>query len=867
MLKVSYLNYGHPSGWGLAGISPLSGEAGVAARVPLRNSQAVGGRFEVHHLRPGRAEGQASLVVEVHGGRGQGGAAHHVHDVHGVPLLHLALHQHDIVFVDLLLLALAPAQLRVAVLGDAAVVGADLLVLALALDRDGDHGREQDDGDSAQSHDERQRHVPVMLLPVHAGHPLGQGAAHRADDELGHRGQGGLAVVSHLHDQLHDGSHVLPEGVQRADLAAGRIYFKQVVIVAVHDLVGEAPALAEVAVQGAHGAHQVAQAGVARHLQLGRVVLQRGQHDHRRVVVHVQHCHPHGGIALQVRGRPRVLSQHLELKSLGLLVVKGAQGVDGPVGGVHGHVGVDGHVADVRGQDGVGHRAVLAQVGVLGEHRAQVLSWDVVLMHLQHVESLGETRWVVILIQNLDGERLGGIEGRGAPVPRHDGHVVLVLCLPVQRAVSHDRVEVIVVLLQLEGHRSSRPAQAAGRPTSAQDPALQLPVLTRVAVSDPHEGDDGAWRGGLTQRPLAHGDETDGRRVVVAVDELDSDLAVGRDGVGTQVSSLHVDLQHAVLLIVQVAFDTDQAGLGVDGEELPHAVGHVAAEGVEHFAIGAFVGVRGIQVDDHGAHRGVLGQFHQVGGRLEDGAVVVGVDHLHVDLHRGGARRLPAIQGGQHERVVVLLLAVQRLLDHQLWELGAVTPGLDVQREETMVVAGEQIGAEPVLARVGVVRAGEGEAGAGGRVLRDVHLDLVGREGGRIVVDVLDLHLDHADLLVVGEHLEGQLALGVVAAQGLAVDALLGVEEPAVRVHVQQVRRRVLQHPVAAGLAAPAAAALCGRNPRLQPRIFADVADHRAGPLLLRHGVVQVFERQGRGPEQKTATDGKVHPRPVGWRQ
>uniref|UniRef100_A0A9L0KDG7 Uncharacterized protein n=1 Tax=Equus asinus TaxID=9793 RepID=A0A9L0KDG7_EQUAS len=137
---------------------------------------------------------------------------------------------------------------------------------------------------------------------------------------------------------------------------------------------------------------------------------------------------------------------------------------------------------------------------------------------------------------------------------------------------------------------------------------------------------------------------------------------------------------------------------------------------------------------------------------------------------------------------MVLLLAVQRLLDNQLWELSAVAAGLDVQREEAVVVAREQI-----------------------------------------------------DLLVVGEHLEGQLALGVVAAQGLAVDALLGVEEPAVGVHVQQVRRRVLQNPVATRLAAPAAAtaaALCGWKPWLQSSILADVADHRAGPLLLRHGVV-----------------------------
>uniref|UniRef100_A0A671DQE8 Uncharacterized protein n=1 Tax=Rhinolophus ferrumequinum TaxID=59479 RepID=A0A671DQE8_RHIFE len=200
--------------------------------------------------------------------------------------------------------------------------------------------------------------------------------------------------------------------------------------------------------------------------------------------------------------------------------------------------------------------------------------------------------------------------------------------------------------------------------------------------------------------------------------------------------------------------------------------------------------------------------------------------------------------------VVVLLLTVQRLLDNQLGELGAVAAGLDVQREEAVVVAREQIGAEPILAGVGVVGTGEREAGARGRVLGDVHLNLVRGEGGCIVVDVLDLHLDHADLLVVGEHLEGQLALGIVAAQGLAVDALLGVKESAVYVHVQQVRRGVLQHSVATGLAAPAAtaASLCGRKPGLQSSILSDVADHRAGPLLLRHRVVEVFERQGRSP-------------------
>uniref|UniRef100_A0A8C0QM91 Uncharacterized protein n=1 Tax=Chelonoidis abingdonii TaxID=106734 RepID=A0A8C0QM91_CHEAB len=220
--------------------------------------------------------------------------------------------------------------------------------------------------------------------------------------------------------------------------------------------------------------------------------------------------------------------------------------------------------------------------------------------------------------------------------------------------------------------------------------------------------------------------------------------------------------------------------------------------------------------------------------------------------------------------VVALLLAVQRLLDHQLRELGAVAPRLDVEREEAVVVAGEQVSAQPVVAGVRVVGAGEREAGARRRVLRDVHVHLVGGEGGRVVVQVLDLHLDHADLLVVGEDLERELALGAAPAQRLAVDALLGVEQPALAVHVQQVRRRVLQH-AESGFGPPAASPLRRRRrparPRLQPGIPADVPDHRARPLLLRHRVIQVLQSQGRSPAEEEATNGKVHPRARGWWQ
>uniref|UniRef100_A0A670YHJ9 Uncharacterized protein n=1 Tax=Pseudonaja textilis TaxID=8673 RepID=A0A670YHJ9_PSETE len=191
--------------------------------------------------------------------------------------------------------------------------------------------------------------------------------------------------------------------------------------------------------------------------------------------------------------------------------------------------------------------------------------------------------------------------------------------------------------------------------------------------------------------------------------------------------------------------------------------------------------------------------------------------------------------------VVALLLAVQGLLHHQLGKFGAVASGFDVQGEEAVIVAGEQVSAEAVLGRVGIVRASQREASARRGVLRDVQIDLVGGESRRVVVEILNLHLDHADLLVVGEDLEGELALGAPAAQSLPVEALLGVEQAALAVHVEQVGSRVLQH-AESGLGA-AGTLQRGRSaarPGLQPGIAADVPDHRAGPLLLRHRIVQV---------------------------
>uniref|UniRef100_A0A670HKQ6 Uncharacterized protein n=1 Tax=Podarcis muralis TaxID=64176 RepID=A0A670HKQ6_PODMU len=841
----------------------------------LRHSQVVGGRFQVHHLRPGRAQGQPGLVVKVHGGRGQGGAADHVHDIEGPPaVLPFAGHEHNVVLANLLLLALAPAaassptsattpstQLGVAVLSNAAVVGADLLVLPLALHGNGDHGSQEDDGNSAQGDDQRQGQVPVgspVLLAIHLGLTcFRQRSSQGPHNQLGHCGKAGLSVVTDLDHQLSHRAQLFPVRVQCADLPAGRVHLKEVLLVAFHNLVGEAPTFPKIAVHGTDSAHGIANASVPRDLELGGVIDEGWQDNERSVVVDIEDSDADGGVALSVGGA-RVFGQHMELKVLGLLVVEAPQGIDGAIGGVDGDIGVDGDVTHVPWQDGVGHCAVLPQVWVLGQHRAQVLPGDVVLRDLQHVEALTEAGRVVVLVQDPDREGFGGVEWRAAPVSSQDGDIVLVLHLSVQRPVCHHGVQVVIVLLQGEGHGPVPPAAIP------LHPALQLPVFARVTIRHSHQGDNGAGRSRLAQRPLAHRDEADGGRVVVAVDEAHGDFAVGRDGVGPQVARLHVDLNEAALLVVQVALDADQARLRVDAEELADPLWRVAAEGVEHLAVGALVGVGGVEVDDGRAQRRVFGQLHHVGGGLEDGAVVVGVDEAHVELHGARARRVSAVERRQHQRVVALLLAVERLLHHQLGELGAVAAGLDVEREEAVVVAGEHVGAQPVLAGVRVVGAGQREAGARRRVLGDVQVHLVRREGRRVVVQVLDLHLDHADLLVVGENLERQLTLGAPPAQRLAVQALLGVQQAALAVHVQQVRRRVLQH-AEGGLGA--AGALQGRQPAaragLQPGIAADVADHRAGALLLGHRVVQVLERQGRqSPAQQQAAGRKgPHPR------
>ncbi|KAJ0001671.1 hypothetical protein NQD34_001467, partial [Periophthalmus magnuspinnatus] len=80
-------------------------------------------------------------------------------------------------------------------------------------------------------------------------------------------------------------------------------------------------------------------------------------------------------------------------------------------------------------------------------------------------------------------------------------------------------------------------------------------------------------------------------------------------------------------------------------------------------------------------------------------------------------------------------------------------------------------------------------------VFRNININLIRGKSWGVVVDVLNIYFDHTYLFVICKHLHGQLALGIPLAQCLSVDALLCVEQSTLRVHVDEMRCRVLQHP------------------------------------------------------------------------
>uniref|UniRef100_A0A8C8SPV5 Uncharacterized protein n=1 Tax=Pelusios castaneus TaxID=367368 RepID=A0A8C8SPV5_9SAUR len=198
--------------------------------------------------------------------------------------------------------------------------------------------------------------------------------------------------------------------------------------------------------------------------------------------------------------------------------------------------------------------------------------------------------------------------------------------------------------------------------------------------------------------------------------------------------------------------------------------------------------------------------------------------------------------------VVGLRLAVQAALHHQLGEARAVAARLGLQPEE--LVGGELVALHAEAARVRVVGALQRHPRARAGRLGDLQLDLVGGEAGRVVVQVLDLHLDHADFHGAGHHLQRDHALGALPAQQVPVDLLLGHQQARARADVHQVRGGVGDHPEGGGLAGV-------QHEAGIPRVLGDVGDHRAGALLLLHRVLQVDQGPGPGAQQPGEQDGE----------
>uniref|UniRef100_A0A670IJ65 Uncharacterized protein n=1 Tax=Podarcis muralis TaxID=64176 RepID=A0A670IJ65_PODMU len=176
-----------------------------------------------------------------------------------------------------------------------------------------------------------------------------------------------------------------------------------------------------------------------------------------------------------------------------------------------------------------------------------------------------------------------------------------------------------------------------------------------------------------------------------------------------------------------------------------------------------------------------------------------------------------------------LLLAVQRLGEHQLSEAVAVGLRLHVQRE--VAIGGDLVGAQRVGAHVRVEGALQGEAGAWRGALRDLHRQVGLREGGRVVVDVQHFDLDAEELQrVLQEDLEVQLARRALLADLLAVDLLVHVQHPGLQVEVQ-VRAPRIGHRLEAA---------SGKFCNVQAQIFGDIPHESAMLLLLLHRVVKL---------------------------
>uniref|UniRef100_A0A3B1JYD6 Uncharacterized protein n=2 Tax=Astyanax mexicanus TaxID=7994 RepID=A0A3B1JYD6_ASTMX len=201
---------------------------------------------------------------------------------------------------------------------------------------------------------------------------------------------------------------------------------------------------------------------------------------------------------------------------------------------------------------------------------------------------------------------------------------------------------------------------------------------------------------------------------------------------------------HTQFLVVQHAVDRDDASLGVNLKHLLGEVGHKVNEGVHNLTVRSLIRVCGVQVDDEGVHWGVLHHVHSVHRLVEHRVVVVGVQHLDIELHCASLGWVASILGCNLEGVVRLTFSVQHFLHDKLGNLGPITPSLDLQSED--VVGGDGVGLDAIASCIWVAGTLQRVACARCSILRDLQVNSRGGKARCIVIHVNDLNLDHADL-------------------------------------------------------------------------------------------------------------------------
>ena len=364
---------------------------------------------------------------------------------------------------------------------------------------------------------------------------------------------------------------------------------------------------------------------------------------------------------------------------------------------------------------------VEAAVRVRGGHGEEAGARRGVLPYRGVVESLLEYRLVVIHILHRDPDR-GAAAAPGPPPVTRDHHQPrLGVRLAVHARARHHEAG---VGLDVEPVRV--------RVRAVPDPVADAPVSAHVGVrgGDPEHG--GAGLRGLVHAGLVLA-LREHRRVVVHV--RDPDLycggGLGRGG-GGQLQGEGVPLL-AVQRPGQHQLPARHSPLQLEGVLVP---GQGEDRPLPRLLVCEGHGCQ------HGAHRRVLAQLRAAaGGEVAEGDAGLLVRHVrdpHRDEGRGLLRHLAAVRGHHHQLVAVLGLEVQPLVDAQ--QPAELVDGEELARVGLPPVDG--VGHLAVVAQVGVrgghrhhARAHRGVLGHGGGVA-------LLAEGGRVVVQVEDGHVD-----------------------------------------------------------------------------------------------------------------------------